>query len=353
MLVLFCVSNSVLFAQNEYAKWYFGYNAGLDFLTNTPTVLNNSALISPNSCASMADGNGNLLFYTNGVVIKNSLHLNMANGTGLHSNQGLQNVIAVRQPGSTNFYYVFTIGDPINVFTLKYSVVDMSLAAGQGSVIAKNIVVAPQACTQKLTGTYHCNGKDIWIVSHDLGNNTFRAYLLTSAGLNTVAVVSSVGFNHVVAVDGPMRISPSGKKLGATIGSSSATFRAVELMDFNSTTGVISNPITVLSETLLGGSTFMGIEFSPDNSKLYVSGNSGNQIHQWDICAGSPTAIIASHYIIPTSTPLVQGLQLAQNGKIYGCSNGGPISNSLHVIGSPNNAGSACNFYLLWANSRK
>jgi len=350
--VLLILLTTNISAQNENSQWYFGYSAGLNFLNNPPSVLLNAAMNMPNSCASIADAAGNLLFYTNGQTIRNQSHAIMANGAGLHANGGGVSIMAVKQPGSTNLYYIFTIGDPVSFFVLKYSIVDMSLAAGQGSVVAKNVVVGSQNCTQKMTGTYHCNGKDIWIIVHDLGNNIFRSYLLTSTGLNTVSIPSSIGSIHAVSNDGPMKVSSSGNKLGVTVGGIQNTFRAVELMDFNNSTGVISNPITVFSESIGTGTSFYGIEFSPDNSKLYVAGNSGNYIHQWDLCAGSASAIAASHFSLSLPIHINQGLQLAQNGKIYVCTNGGgpALSTSLHVIHAPNNAGVACNL-VAWGQS--
>jgi hypothetical protein len=37
-------------AQNETTKWYFGYQAGLDFMTNPPTILTNGAMNVTEGC---------------------------------------------------------------------------------------------------------------------------------------------------------------------------------------------------------------------------------------------------------------------------------------------------------------
>ena len=71
-------------AQNQASQWYFGMSAGLNFMTNPPQILTNSALGTVNyGCASVADASGNLLFYTNGLQIYTSTHTLMANGSGL------------------------------------------------------------------------------------------------------------------------------------------------------------------------------------------------------------------------------------------------------------------------------
>src|SRR4051812_7310250 len=96
--------------QNETQKWYFGDRAGLDFSTNPPTVLSNSAMHARAGCSSMSDATGNLLFYTNGDTIWNRMHQVMANGTGLFgTGDESQNSLIVKQPGNANLYYIFTV----------------------------------------------------------------------------------------------------------------------------------------------------------------------------------------------------------------------------------------------------
>jgi hypothetical protein len=69
--------SSLLFAQinKRVNVWYFGYNAGLNFNTGTPTPLTDGALSIWEGCATICDENGNLLFYTDGSSIWNKNHL--------------------------------------------------------------------------------------------------------------------------------------------------------------------------------------------------------------------------------------------------------------------------------------
>ena len=60
---------STVRAQGEANIWYFGNNAGLDFNTNPPTPLTNGALNTSEGCASVADKNGALVFYTDGITV--------------------------------------------------------------------------------------------------------------------------------------------------------------------------------------------------------------------------------------------------------------------------------------------
>jgi gliding motility-associated-like protein len=331
-------SGGKLFSQNEGKKWYFGNQAGLDFMTTPPTVLTNGAMNCSEGSASIADGAGNLLFYTDGITIYNASHVAMTGGTNMAgSGNATQSSVIVKQPGNSTIYYVFLVAG--NGGSLYYSKVDMSQSAGLGAVTVSNVIINT-VNTEKLTATKHCNGTDVWIVTHDWGNNHFLAYLLTSTGLSS-AVMSAVGTTHNGSgnnVLGCMKISPTGKKLGLAIW---ATINTFEIYDFDNSTGAVSNPL------ILGTNytTAYGCEFSPDGSKFYGSrevGSSSPALYQWDLCAGSSTAIIASEFTIaPLSSTTRNNLQVGPDGKIYVARN---TQSFLGVINSPNLQGSACNY---------
>lgn len=101
-----------------------------------------------------------------------------------------------------------------------------------------------------------------------------------------------------------------------------------ELYDFDNTTGVVSNSLglAISNFTLNNWWGGYGCEFSPDGTKFYGSRlwsgvyNNYGGIFQWDLCAGSPTAIVASQTAIATATVntnLFSSMQLAPDGKIY------------------------------------
>lgn len=70
MKLFFLISFSILrvglaHSQNCYdCQWRFGINAGLDFTSGSPVAVSNSAFIGMEACASIADSQGNLLFYS-------------------------------------------------------------------------------------------------------------------------------------------------------------------------------------------------------------------------------------------------------------------------------------------------
>ncbi len=325
-------------AQNEFSKWCFGAGMKLDFMTVPPTI-SNSAINSLEACASVADSSGNLLFYASWLNIYNSIDSVMANGSGLASdNTSTQGVMIVKQPNTQNIYYVFTVWA-----NAAYSIVDMSLAAGMGSVTAKNINMYTNTC-EKQVAVRHCNGVDAWIVSHEKGTNGFKAYLLTSAGLNPTPVISSSGpIINANWTGGQLKVSPDGKKLTMAVGASSTPTNlgsnGFYLFDFDASNGVVSNPI-LIKEIFLA----YGLEFSPDGTKLY--GSVGNppplprSLHQWDLCSGSNAQISASEYSINLPGSNLGSLQRAIDGKVYMVS---ANTQSIGVINNPNLSGASMN----------
>lgn len=329
-----------LIAQNETKIWYFTSNAGLDFSSNPPIALSNGSLNTGEGSASISDANGTILFYTNGLTIWDKTHSVMANGSGLFGGGGStsQAALIVKKPGSSNLFYVFT-NEAQNGYNygLHYSIVDVSLASGNGSVTIKNVTVFNNT-TEKLCATWHANGTDVWILTHEFNSNNFKAYLLTAAGISTTAINSAVGSVHSsYGAVGCMKISPDQKKIGLAIYDSNAN-GSYELYDFNKNGGQVSNPVIL-------GSTFTepyGCAFSADGKKFYGGNATDGKIRQWDLCDGSTSAIIASQLAISTSSSNgVGALQLGLDGKIYVARIGAQF---LGVINDPNLAGAGCNY---------
>lgn len=336
LLGILSLTAGLLSSQNETKKWYFGDKAALDFMTSPPTALFNSAMTTQEGCASIADAAGNLLFYTDGITIWNSSHIIMANGSGLFGNgSSTQSGVIVKLPGSTNLYYVFTLDAVGGANGLRYSIVNTSLAAGSGSVTVKNTLLQTPS-SEKLTAVKHCNGTDIWIISHDLNTDNFRVFLLTASGISSTVVNSAVGTVQQNML-GSMKASSNGRKLGLAIYTTNNTF---EVYDFDNATGVVSNPV------ILGSSFYLpyGCDFSPDGKLFYgCNGTAGNSgiIYQWDLCVGSASAIIASQVTVATTPVALSSMQLAPDGKIYVSRY---MQNSLGVINNPNVYGTGCNY---------
>ncbi|MCB2407725.1 T9SS type A sorting domain-containing protein [Hymenobacter lucidus] len=339
-------------AQREANNWYFGNQAGVSFATGSPVAVTNGAMTSYEGSASISNAAGQLLLYSNSEQVWDANHQVMPNGSNLGGqNSATQGALILRAPGSTSLYYVFTVDAIDNnlVGGLRYSIIDMTLRGGLGDVTATKSVRLPTPTlagkvTEKLTAALHSNGSDYWIVVHGWQSNSFYSFLLSSSGISTTPVVSAVGpvhqgggsfFGAANAV-GYMRISPNGSKLALALRDSQ-----FELYDFNKATGSVSNYIG-----LLGTSTFYyGVEFSPDNSRLYTSmyadGATSSTIYQYNLLAGSGAAIQNSRQTVGFVNGLAAALQNGPDGKIYVSALNKAYLSS---IAQPNALGSACNF---------
>jgi gliding motility-associated-like protein len=341
-----------LFAQpclngKERNIWYFGANAGLDFNSDEPTVLTNGQLYNAECCASIANSDGELLMYTDGLQIWNANHQVMPNGSGLLGDpSSTQGAVIVPMPLSNNKYYVFTIDDLAEYNGLRYSIVDMSLNAGLGDIEMSNKNIFLQNdVTEKLVAVRHCNQKDIWVVAHDWESNTFRAYLITETGIQA-PILSNIGVVHAGGSEpnyntvGCMKISPDGEQIAVAI----RDMNLCQLFDFDTDTGILSNVISLSSPNY---AVIYGVEFSSDNSKLYITSATNRSIYQFNLLAGSEIALNASSTLIgQTASNYVFGLQRAPNGKIYVARTDGQWFGSayLGVINQPNLLGTSCNY---------
>ena len=256
----------------------------------------------------------------------------MANGFGISSsihNSGTQASIVIRKSGSQ--YYVISHNNenyawtsPIAPMT-TYAIVDMNLASGLGSVTTTSVAISAVGLAQvgKMAATKHCNQKDHWLLRHQggfPGTNNYQSYLVTSAGISTTAVISSIGALQTQAYiqahvfyRGVHKFSPNGRKVAATL-----PYRTVELYDFDNSTGVLSNAIkldTITNPPFVNGvseANSHGAEFSPDGTKFYVSSPGTKQLYQWDLCAGSNTAIIGSLQTFSTGNTSIYGMQVSR-----------------------------------------
>jgi PKD repeat protein len=366
ILLFGCVfANLVSVGQKESSWWFFGTNAGLHFQTNTVTILPGlSPLNGGWGYSSISDSSGNLMFYSHySDYVFNKLHDTMANGIILGGIQGPQPSLIIRKSGS--LYYLLKYASN-NFFSpgispmLSYSIIDMSKAAGNGSVTVTNVPITPAGIGfTKMAGTRHCNGQDYWLLTHradmPIGNNQFYAYQVSSAGISSTPVISTIGSNQPHAYGnslsflGRMKFSPNGRKVCTVYPS-----RTVELYDFNPSSGQLTNVMKLDSSAIFNPTVWpyaYDVEFSPDGTKLYVnywSSNNIGQTHpflcQFDLSQTSAQAIAASKTVIDPGfqSASIRDMQLGLDGKIYIGST--TNSQNLSIIHNPNLNGLACNY---------
>lgn len=360
--LLCCVISN---AQKEASNWYFGDNAGVNFDLDagTLTAVSDGQLSTDEGCTSISDTNGNLLFYTDGRIVYNANHTAMPNGTGLKGDpSSTQSAIIIPKPNDPNIYYIFTVDTPSldNVdFGFNYYEVDLTLDGGLGDVVNNSGTQLLQNTSEKLSAVLKdCQTQEVWVITFadangiTESNNTFHAYLVTSAGVNTTAVTSPLGFG-INEIRGNLKFSPDGTKLAvANVG------QGLLLCDFDTSTGIVSNAQAITINFTFQNNTQQqayGVEFSPNNNLLYVSTyfTSGGNINdpnsqnggllQYDLTA---TDIIGSGIEIDQRQTYRGGLQLGPNGKLYRAmsdsySIGSPF---LSVVNNPNQVGLGCDY---------
>jgi gliding motility-associated-like protein len=337
------------FAQNQNNNWFFGNKAAISFSSGVPVSLTNNSSVTIEGCASVSDpATGNLLFYSNGLQIFDANHNVMSNGSGLlsgASTSSTQGVLIVPYPSSPNLYYVFTVDETSNggANGFRYSLVDMNLNSGFGDVISsqKNILIQTNT-TERMAVTKNANGSGYWIVIHERNNNSFKAYHLTSSGLNMNPIITNIGSVHSTIPqangDGTMgylKFSPDGKRIAVAIYATNK----IELFDFDNCSGLLSNLNSV--STL---DNPYGVEFSPDNSKLYFSlyysAGFNGAVYQLNLLTTNPTPQLVG-ISSSINNQCMGALQLAPDNKIYIAINSEPWISS---ITQPNNLGVACGF---------
>ncbi|MEO5571193.1 MAG: T9SS type A sorting domain-containing protein [Bacteroidia bacterium] len=335
-LIAFIFISTTTFSQQETANWYFGVHAGLDFTSGSPVAISSTTLVTNEGCASISDISGSLLFYTDGISVWNKNHQVMPNGVGLlGGSSSTQAALIVPQPGSANFYYIFTTDEFGGSNGFRYSIVDMNLQAGNGDITSKNVLVLNNV-TEKLTAVKNANGVDYWVAIHEWGSDAFYVYSLTSTGFQTTPVISYAGIVHSLTVNqntyGQMKFSSCGDKLALAAG----YLDTIQILDFNTTSGVVSNAIALPLYAHV-----YGMELSGDGHLLYASTyDPSGTLVQFDLAAGNTAAIIASKTIL-SFTPDIYALQMASDGKIYACRS---FSQFLGVISSPLVQGTGCNY---------
>ncbi len=294
--------------------WFFGGNAGIDFNKNPAVPLTNSAMDAPEGCAIVCDRNGKTIFYTNGDNVYNRKDALITSGIG-GSTGASQSSIIVPVPGDETLYYIFTneaIDGGTNV--TKYSLFDLKLNGGFGDVPVSNQTLFSRG-TERITAS----GK--WIVIHEWGNNTFRVYPFSAAGIGE-PILTAIGSDHtfasVEAGRGYMKLGP---KNNLAVALSLPTGNFVEVFHLNDTTGKLTNyrkiDLSKIDPTINNPTNHVyGIEFSPAGNKLYASVTGADKIFEYFI---DSIGHIYPQKPRPTSfsQPNVGALQLGPDGQIY------------------------------------
>jgi gliding motility-associated-like protein len=330
-------------------QWYFGRFAGLNFTNNPPAVAFGGQINSLEGSSCISDENGNLLFYTNGVLVYNRQHELMPNGIGLKGHaSSFQNSVIVPAPGNKNIFYLFTAdaieNNGANGYT--YSVIDMTRDNGFGEVVNQNVPLFGPS-SERITSVRGADYKSYWVITNEWNSNIFRAYKIDCAGLDPNPVVSVAGRvlnQNIYSNIGVLRVSGNGKMLVQTNAkgrpSTNPSDEFFQVFDFDNATGQITNGRDI---PLMNDGYYWGAEFSPNSNLLYIVNPFSKSIHQFDVGSNDAATILQSKVILPVPDGTLAAISMAADLKLYVATGG---KDYLHVINNPNNPGTACNLGL-------
>ncbi|KYG72499.1 T9SS type B sorting domain-containing protein [Roseivirga echinicomitans] len=326
--------------------WYFGNGAGMDFnevdgLPAPPrSITSPHAMDAPEGTSTISDANGQVLFYTNGTTVWNADNGVMPNGTGIGGDStSTQSVVIIPFEDDETLFYVFTTeevyGD--NTFMLKYSVVDLKEDNGLGAVISKDNILFTKS-TEKLIALE--GGGGYWLMAHEYGTNTFRAYPITNQGIGQ-PVLSSVGsihsLNDASSGQAGMKFSGDGSRIAVALIEGSEDY--VELFSFDGGTGEVTDLLYQIDISEGGpnlNDQLYDVHFSPGGLKLFATMNNRN--------GGAPGGRILEYRIDTASTEatrLASKTNIASSATItvnYGAIQTGPDGQlyvAMEISGNP------------------
>lgn len=329
------LSTNHIQAQNQFDNWIFGNRAWLNFGGGSPVLQTGALLNTTEGSAAISDSlTGALLFYTDGITVWNSTHAIMANGTGLNGNgTTTQSAIIVPQPQTPGIYFIITIPYSSASTPISYSTVNMTLNAGLGGVVLKNQPMqVGNTVAEKVTAVRHANCRDFWIITHQFNTNNFMAWQLSPSGMSASPVISAAGtvLTSSTGKLGYLSPSPDGTQLACPYYSTGF----LDLVDFDRTSGMVSNPIT-----LTGFAQNYGTEFSASGRYLYVT--NFQTLYQFDLISGTPATIQASRTTITTEANWMRAMRRGKDNRIYVVRE---FNANLGIINNPENAGLLCNY---------
>lgn len=406
-----CMGQQPDYLLKENAVWTFGAQnygldtgTGLNFNSGTPITIGSKLLGGGTSETSVADSNGNLLFYTDGTFVADANNDLMPHGDSLigdtalyqlenfsidsinHyyygvTSSGVQGALIIPVLSNPNRYYIFSLTSsafyPENAINenssvmvsrgygseLYYSIVDMSLNGGKGDVVASQrgiFLDSNLSMGMIAVAGRHC---DIWILVHSIDTSIIYAYNVSANGINPTPVVSYCGtFPAYTYIENyGIAASPDRSKIVLS------SFYGADLCDFNNATGVVSNSrrlhVNCPSNFYFGMDTSQNLQyvsnvaacFSPDNSKLYLEAfnevDARTIIFQCDSTNDFANNVQLTPYSWDSDSNAYwywTDMELGNDGKMYLVQYN---PNQIACVASPNLPGFACNYVPHAANT--
>ena len=346
--------------------WYFGDRGGLDFNTagTTATVVTAACPTGPcvagEGSTAISSSAGVLRFWTDGKTIWDRNGQAMPNGTGLLANGSTTQAAAVFPAGFDESQYVIvsnnTENNVNNAGELYYSIVDMNLRSGLGDVTTKNIPVwsgVNDYASESTTAAPKANGKGYWIITNSPVTTHMRVFSYNSVtrqvdGVQTFNAPAGVSQHPTYAGwsgFGTLNFNEDYSKLilmagDHCFGSCTGRMGLLRLMDFNVTTGAITNRNEWNNYSDNVG---YSADFSPSGNYLYTTTIYNAFLSRYTLTGNTTNAAIKASEVVYGSTqpsPISSctgggQVRRAPNGKMYIANCG---TNFLSVVNNPDSA---------------
>jgi hypothetical protein len=318
-----------------------------------------------------SDEEGNLLFYTNGMQIRDTTGNLLQNGDSINFGwQWMQNYQAmvdgnyaypfprtalfIKHP--TNDSVVLLIHENVGDTSSYQSRLNLTLikrrASGSFSVVKKNYLLSNHpVALSTLAACKHGNGRDWWILFAENNTNCIVELLLTPDSImeyGTQCIGDTLSDGN--GIKGTFSLD------GTKYANSDTRIHGTNIFDFDRCSGHLSNPqhikallkIDTINGSLIATDHVINIELSPDGRLLYIMQH--YKIYQFDLNSvqfpNDYDSIVLNSYIdtaIGITWPLsIFSSLYGPDGILY--ITPGATQRYLHTINNPNGKGVLCDF---------
>ncbi|MAW66011.1 MAG: hypothetical protein CMD18_07440 [Flavobacteriales bacterium] len=302
ILSIACVLVSVIgFSQNSskpyewpsHRNWFLGSLSGqggaqiinmndLSYTASFGNYTSGTHITAYEGVSAASDDEGKLLFYQNGRKIWNGVGSDavlaydglLSGNTGSNPvSTASQGTITIKHPLNNDRFHIFTtnaanedVDNGLNHFVVSRT----------GTLISGPTRLGDYRTTEGIAATSHSNGKDIWVTVQESGSENLHSYLISEGGNVSTAITSSglitskTGSRErgglAFSFDGSRFVSAHAQNYGD---------KGIVVLNFNDTTGVFSNSITMTGDIYEAQSPH-DVTFSPDGNRVYFSDSQGD-----------------------------------------------------------------------------
>lgn len=316
----------------------------------------------------MSDASGDLIFYTNGIELRNKEHKMLYGSKDYnyhpfhenYTNRGLFTAltgISLPYPGVPDAYILFHCKVNFEIISsewyyylvgMNYSVIDMSLDHGRGAMVIKDRdYITDTLNLAAMSAVRHANGRDWWVIATDKkSTGLLHLGFVDERGPGERKVLDFRGVMPEYVGGGPARFTPDGRYFIRYACNNIYGPVFLDIFSFDRCTGHMElihhyefNPVKLPTVNF-------GLEISPNSRFVYC--NTADRVMQFDLWTEDVLGsmqIVAEYDTIQNwdgrTTAFILPW-LAPDGKIYmTASHGYPHT---HVMHYPNRYGSACQF---------